>query len=146
MDTLAELVDSPREVQSAPMTLERAYALNSAMVALFFNSEGLREISKETLALLRKASLLELAQAGALVKEHEERQQPGENGRRSHSFKCDDRLVAAIYAFLHFTLPPASSPFDDDYVILKLRDTNYTHFLISGARESDAKDDEDEDA
>jgi hypothetical protein len=132
------------QVSAADAKLARAIELNKAMVTLGLEREGLARTSAASLALLRGASLVELSEAGRIVKAFEAARPANADGARSFSLVCDDRLVAAIYAFLHFTLPPASSPHDEDYLILKLTDTTHTYFLISGAREAGQEQDEDE--
>lgn len=132
------------EIAVADAKLARAKALNKAMVTLGLEREGLARISTADLALLRGASLVELSDAGRMVKAFQDVQPAGADGSRTFSMVCDDRLVAAIYTFLHFTLPPASSPYDEDYLILKMTDSTHTYFLISGAREASRDDDEEE--
>lgn len=134
--------DAASDYVCSPET-ERALALNSAMFALCMEREGIATIRQDQITLLKGASLIELANASRLVKEDEDKRPAYADGSRSFSMVCDDRIVAAIYAFLHFTLPPASSPLDDDYPLVVLRDTEYTYFLISGARER-KEDDEGE--
>jgi hypothetical protein len=119
-----------------PITLERARQLNGAMFDLALEREGIRFCSWDRITLLREASLVELAQAGAVIKEHEDKQEAATDGSRSFSMVCDDRLVAAIYAFLHFAVPPAHRHDDDDYLILRTKDNSgYTAFLMCGVRE-----------
>lgn len=127
-----------------PMALERAKALNSAMFALSLERDGILKCGLNQLALLREATLAELIQVGPIVSAADKAKPGAADGTRSFSMTCDDRIVAAIYAFLHFTLPPASKPDDEDYVVLALTDTTHTYFLISGARERkpDAEDDD----
>lgn len=132
--SLADAAIAAIEAKAA-MTLERAAALNRAMINLMLEREGLAKCPLDQLTLLRSATLAELAQAGPIVEAEQNSRPPDANGSRTFSMVCDDRCVAAVYAFLHFTLPPASSPYDDDHVIMALTDTTHTYFLISGARE-----------
>lgn len=122
----------------------RALDLNKAMIDMALEREGLAKIGADQMELLRGASLAELAKAAGIVKAHDAARPSNPDGSRSFMMTCDDRIVAAIYAFLHFTLPPASDPDDDDYIILKLTDTTHVYFLVSGAREIEAEDDEEE--
>jgi hypothetical protein len=122
----------------------RAIALNSAMISVAFEREGLKKVSLKDLALLREASIVEMSNAAGIVRKFDEEKPANPDGTRSVRLVCDDRLVAAIYTFLHYTLPPASNPHADDYLILKIRDTTHTYFLISGARENSEHADNDD--
>ena len=141
-DSYLNLADAALAALALP--LERAQALNKAMFNLALEREGLAKCPLDQLTLLRGASLLELTQAGPIVRAHDQAKAPSADGTRTFSMVCDDRLVAAVYTFLHFTLPPASSPHDEDYVVLSLTDTTHTYFLISGARERQDDDEEGE--
>lgn len=125
--------------------LERARILNDALMSLALESSGIGTCPLDKLTLLREASLAELIAAGPAVKADDEGRPPAEDGSRTFSVVCDDRLVAAIYAFLHYALPPASSPHEPDFPIVHVTDTTHTYFLVSGARER-AVEREDEDA
>lgn len=129
-----------------PLTIERAKALNGAMISLALEREGIGKCAWSDVTMLREASLVDLVHAAALVKADDARRAPNPDGSRSVSMVCDDRLVAAIYAFLHFALPPAHRIDDDDYVILKLADRGATAFLVCGVRETREGDDEEADA
>lgn len=124
-----------RDAAKRVTKLDRAFALNSAMVDLALEREGLGKAAWSSITLLREATLDELVKAGRLVKAADAAAPSNADGSRRSHIVCDDRLVAAIYAFVHFTLPPASSPYEDDHVILSVTDTTHTYFLISGARE-----------
>lgn len=128
------------------LTYERAKVLNSAMLSIGLEREGLCKAKWSEITLLREASLLELALAGGVVSRHEDEQPPNADGSRSFSLKCDDRLAAAIYCFLRYAIPPAHTPLDDDNLLLKVSDTSHTYFLMCGAREaaSLAQDEDDE--
>lgn len=134
-------------IEAAPdMTVDRALQLNSAMVSLAFEREGLGRCKPDAFAMLRKATLAELAAVGAILQKHEDEQTPSDTGTRTFCMKCDDRLVAAIYAFLHFAVPPAHRPDDDDYLILKTEDRGLVSFLMCGVREIDELEAEAEEA
>lgn len=125
-------------IEAAPdMTVGRAVQLNSAMVSLAFEREGLGKCKPDALEMLRKATLAELAAVGTILRKHEDEQKPSDTGTRTFCMKCDDRLVAAIYAFLHFAVPPAHRADDDDYLILKLESRGLVSFLLCGVREMD---------
>lgn len=131
-------------VSSADAKLQRAIALNKAMVTIALEREGLAHTSTADINLLREASLVELSEAGRIVDAFQKDQPANADGSRSFSMVCDDRLVAAIYTFLHFTLPPASRPHEQDYVIVRHSDGHHVWFLISGSRERSALNDVDE--
>lgn len=130
----------------SPLTLDRAKAINSAMLNMALEREGLRKVPLDQITLLRETSLIDMVRAGAVVKDAEEAAHaalpPGST--RSVSMVCDDRLVAAIYAFINFSLPPASSPDDEDYVIMKITDTAHHWFLVSGCRPIRTEEEPDE--
>ncbi len=146
-DAVVALIGDPACLEPASVAPEtaRALALNAAMMNMALEREGLAKASTADIRLLRAASLIELAGAAVLVRAHDAAQPPNANGGRTFHMACDDRLVAAIYAFVHYALPPASSPFEDDYPILTLTDTTHTYFLISGAREKRPEVDEEAD-
>jgi len=132
--------------QREPLSLGRAHALNSAMVKLALEREGIVSTTRQEIDLLRAASLIDLAEAAAVVKEAEEREAIGHTGPRSVSMVCDDRLVAAIYAFLHFAIPPAAGPYDDDQLLVKMTGGARHWFLICGSREIGSLGDDDDEA
>lgn len=117
------------------LSIERAQALNDAMLALGLEREGLGRATWAQITMLREASLVELAAVEAIMD-----QDNGEvlaDGSRRISLKCDQRLVAAIYTFLHFALPPAHTVDHEDYLILRTSDrSGYTAFLVCGVRET----------
>lgn len=131
---------------SQPLTLERAKAINGAMFAMALERDHIQKVSTAQIELLKGASLMEMAQAGNVIKAAERRSNadclPGT--AQTISVVCDERIVAAIYAFVHFVIPPASGPDDNDYAMLVVRDTARTWFLVGGSRET--KPDEDDDA
>lgn len=128
------------------LTLERAEEINDAMFAMALERDRILKVSTAQIELLKGASLMEMAQAGNVIKAAERRRNadrlPGT--AQTISMVCDDRIVAAIYAFVNFVIPPASRPDDDDYAMLVVRDTARTWFLVGGSRENkpDADDDE----
>jgi hypothetical protein len=122
---------------------DRALALNGAMIALVLEREGLGKIAWNEITLLREASLAELVQSQRLVEIYDDR--PQQTSTRTVHMKCDDRLIAAVYAFLNFALPPAMHPYEDDYLILKLADRGgFTSFLACGIRETKPASEDDE--
>lgn len=128
---------------------ERALALNGAMLGLFYESEGIKgKLPWSEMTMLRNATLADLAEASRLVDVYDKR--PQQHGARTVHFKCDDRLIAAIYTFLHYALPPARHQFEDDRMILRC-DAGGGHiaFLICGSRDArsmaDTGDDAEED-
>lgn len=86
---------------------ERARFINRAMFNIgFFTQVG--ESDKidhmQSFKDLDGVKLSEMIACGDIVKSFEEARPANENGGRSFSMVCDDRLVAAIYTFLNFPL------------------------------------------
>lgn len=129
------MATAPVMATQPPLALERAQRINSAMFALALERDSIAKIRLDQITLLRETSLADMAAAGPMIKAHDEQQPANPDGSRSFSVICDDRLVAAIYAFIHFALPPAHTPDHDDYVILSLQDGPHIAFLICGQRE-----------
>lgn len=127
-----------------PLTLERAEALNRAMGKLALESQGIGKCPWSEVTMLREASLAELVAAGPMIETDDRARPPAADGSRTFSIVCDDRMVAAIYAFLHYALPPTQTVDDEDTLILKLSDAGTTSFLICGVREARVEQDEDD--
>lgn len=119
----------------AELTIERAKLINSAMFKLALERDDIAKCPWSDVTMLREATLAEMTAAGPLIKRHEKDDLPNADGSRSISMICDDRIVAAIYTFLHYALPPAHRSDDEDYLILKVADRGYASFLICGVRE-----------
>lgn len=139
-------------VKAASSPLARAHMLNKAMLDLAMERDGLRKISRSDINLLLEASLVEMAQARVVIKQDEDDRGFGtpDGVSRSVSMVCDDRLVAAIYAFMQFAVPPAHRIGEDDYLLVKLDfkhwGEEHTAFLACGNRPKKSEDnDEDED-
>jgi hypothetical protein len=73
-DSYLELADAALAALALP--LERAQALNKATFNLALEREGLAKCPLDQLTLLRGASLLELTQAGPIVRAHDQAKAP----------------------------------------------------------------------
>lgn len=97
--------------RGGPMQLSTAMAINRAMLAIGFISNGIdgRWSSWPPFRELG-ITLAELVQVNEVIRAAEERT-PAHGGWRSITVKCADRLVAAIYTIVHF------QPSDDPIVL-----------------------------
>ncbi len=75
------------------MNIERAREINSAMLNAALYKDGLVAVCPD----LSRYSLLEMVQAGPMVRADDDPSQPGR-----YTMVCDDRLVAALYTLCHF--------------------------------------------
>lgn len=114
---------------SGGITLERAEALNAAMFAL-----GIGDVTPAQIELLRGASLIELAEVGHAIKEADANRPPEPDGSTPISVTVDERLVAAIYTFLHYAIPPARDPDRRDTTILAMIAGGHSWVLACGSR------------
>jgi hypothetical protein len=96
------------------MELDRAKEINSALLDIGFFTEGLKtgEETQKAVDLLGDVSLSDMLKAGEVVRQENERTfaESVENMRlkgsssRTIMMVCDDRLVAAIYAALNYSV------------------------------------------
>ena len=119
---------------SGGISLERAEALNAAMFNLMMGREGLAMVEPEDIEILRGASLIELAQVASVINAAEDSQPPDADGSRTLQMTMDDRLVAAIYTFLHYAIPPARDPDRLDTTILSMIAGGHSWVLACGSR------------
>lgn len=84
------------------MSPERAHNINGATLDIALVQEGLVPLDKaaDAMAYLEDVSLSEMLEAKAII-EAENRAAIGP-GPHTITMICDDRLIAAIYALLHY--------------------------------------------
>jgi hypothetical protein len=111
---------------------DRALALNGAMVGIAMETMDVARTSRADLDLLRTASLAELVEAVRLAEVYNGR--PQTTPYREITVVVDDRLVAAIYAFLHYAVPPYHDPDARDEPVVRMAVGDHVHFIVRGSR------------
>lgn len=85
---------------------------------------------------LRHLSLQEMLDAVRQAERDNARAEPDADGSKSFSVVPDDRLVAAVYTWLHYCAPGYHDPGDDDDAIVHYTVGGHVHGLIKWVRPS----------
>jgi hypothetical protein len=99
------------------------------------NSVALEDMGVGTadLSTLDGVSLLEMIEASRAL-ENDNKAQPKDNGTRSFWIIPDDRLVAAVYAWMHYAAPAYHRPFEEDTAVVVVRVAGHAHALVVCSR------------
>lgn len=99
-----------------------------------FDLVGVVPGAKPSIEKLRDLSLQEMLDAVRQVERDNARAEPDANGSRYFSVVPDDRLVAAVYTWLHYCAPGYHDPGDDDDAIVHCTVGGHVHGLIKWVR------------
>lgn len=99
------------------------------------NSFAMAELGIGTanIAALKDVSLLEMIEASRAL-ENDNKQAESVNGSKSFWVVPDDRLIAAVYAWMHYAAPPSHRPFEGDTAIVVARVAGHAHALVVCSR------------
>jgi hypothetical protein len=113
------------------MNDERAHKINSALVQIGMMTILGFDSSAPDMDLLREVSLRDMLDAVAHVKLDDETRPSNSDGSRSFSIVPDDRLVAAVYTALHYSVAPN----EGDDLVVGYPDGSRVHLLITAVRD-----------